>query len=68
MGYRFERNGTAILALWDYQAAASTVTLPVPAQSLQICNWMGNCFNTASVSSILLSLRAEPIYIIGQGL
>jgi hypothetical protein len=68
IGYRFERNGTAILALWDYQAAASTVTLPVPSQSLEICNWMGNCFNTASVTSILLSLRAEPIYIIGHGL
>jgi hypothetical protein len=68
VGYRFERNGTAILALWDYQAAVSTVTLPVPAQSIEICNWMGNCFNTASVTSILLSLRAEPIYIIGHGL
>jgi hypothetical protein len=68
VGYRFERNGTAILALWDYQAAASTVTLPVPSQSIEICNWMGNCFNTGSVTSILLSLRAEPIYIIGHGL
>jgi hypothetical protein len=68
VGYRFERNGTAILALWDYQAAASTLTLPVPSESIQICNWMGNCFSTASVTSILLSLRASPIYIIGPGL
>jgi hypothetical protein len=68
VGYRFERNGTAILALWDYQAAASTLTLPVPSESVQICNWMGNCFSTASVTSILLSLRASPIYIIGHGL
>ena len=68
MGYRFERNGTAILALWDYQAAASTLTLPVPSESVEICNWMGNCFSTASVTSILLSLRSAPIYIIGRGL
>jgi hypothetical protein len=68
MGYRFERNGTAILALWDYQAAASTLTLPVPSESVEICNWMGNCFKTASVTSILLSLRSAPIYIIGHGL
>ena len=68
MGYRFERNGTAILALWDYQAAGSTLNLPVPSESIKICNWMGNCFSTASVNSIQLSLRSAPIYIIGPGL
>ncbi len=68
MGYRFERNGIATLVLWDYQAAASVLILPVPSESIKICNWMGNCFNTASVNSILLSLRSAPIYVTGPGL
>jgi hypothetical protein len=68
MGYRFERNGTAILTLWDYQAASSSVTLPVPSESVQVCNWMGNCYTTASLTSLKLSLGPSPTYIIGHGL
>jgi hypothetical protein len=68
MGYRFERKGTAILALWDYQAASSSVTLPVPSGSVEICNWMGNCYTTANVTSIKLSLGSSPTYVIGHGL
>jgi hypothetical protein len=68
MGYRFQRNGTTILALWDYQAATSTVNLAVPAETVQICDWMGNCSNTTSTGSINVNLGASPIYVVGQGL
>jgi hypothetical protein len=69
MGYRFTRNGTTILALWDYQAASSTVNLAVAAQNIQICDWMDNCRTaTSSSGSINLTLGASPIYVIGQGL
>ncbi len=68
MGYRFQRNGTTILALWDYQAASSTVNLAVSAQSVQICDWMGNCNITSSGGSLNLTLGASPIYVLGNNL
>jgi hypothetical protein len=69
MGYRFTRNGNTILALWDYQAASSTLHLAVPNESIQICDWMGNCTTTTSSGgSIDLTLGAAPIYVIGQRL
>jgi hypothetical protein len=69
MGYRFQRNGTTILTLWDYKAASSSMSLAVPAESIQICNWMGNC-NTIinSSDSINFNLSASPTYVIGHGL
>jgi hypothetical protein len=69
MGYRFKRNVTTILVLWDYQATSSSITLPVPDESIQICNWMGNCSTAANNNGRLkLSLGPSPIYVIGQGL
>jgi hypothetical protein len=70
MGYRFLRNGTTTLALWDYGAASSTVKLPVASGStVQLCDWMGNCSSTTgSNGSLTLTLGAAPIYVIGQGI
>ena len=69
MGYRLQRDRTTILALSDYNAASSTISLQVPVQSVQICNWMGNCSTTSSSSgTINLAWGASPIYVIGQGL
>jgi hypothetical protein len=69
MGYRFLRGETSILVLWDYHASSSRVTLSVPNQSLQICDWMGNCKQTSIASGTLnVSVGAEPIYIIGKSL
>jgi hypothetical protein len=67
MGYRFRRNGTTILALWDYQAASSSLTLPAGSGGAQICDWMGNCGATSS-GAINLQLGAAPTYVIGQNL
>jgi hypothetical protein len=69
MGYRFQRDSTTVLALWDYQAASSALNLAVPIESIQICDWMANCTNTTSSSgSIGLTLGASPIYVVGHGL
>jgi hypothetical protein len=68
VGYRFQRNGTTVLALWDYQSAASSVNLPTPAETVQICDWMGNCTNTASSGNLNVTLGAAPVYIIGKNL
>jgi hypothetical protein len=69
MGYRFQRNGTTILALWDYKASSSSISLPVPAESIQICSWMGNCSTTTNGGdSVKLSLGPSPTYVVGQGL
>ncbi len=69
MGYRFRRHGITILALWDYQEASSTVNLAVPAGSVQICDWMGNCTNaTRSSGSVNIVLGASPVYVLGQGI
>jgi hypothetical protein len=43
--------------------------LPVPPESVQICNWMGNCRTTTNSGGILkLSLGPSPTYVIGQSL
>jgi len=69
MGYRFQRNGITVLALWDYQAASSALNLAVPIESIQICDWMANCTNTTSSSgSIGLTLGASPVCVVGHGL
>jgi len=69
MGYRFKRNGTTIVALWDYKAASSTVSLSVPDENIQICDWMGNCKTTASGGGkIAVKVGASPTYFIGQNL
>lgn len=69
MGYRFQRNGVIILALWDYQAASSSINLPMLSGSVQICDWMGNCTTTeVNAGSLKLSLGSSPTYVIGQGL
>ncbi len=68
IGYRFKRNGTTILALWDYMGT-STVNLTTPVGgNLQICDWMGNCNTQNSTGSLSVNVGAAPIYIIGQGL
>jgi len=67
MGYRFQRDGTTILALWDYKATSSSVSLPVTADSVQVCNWMGVCSTTAVSGGVInVDLGASPIYIIGD--
>jgi len=69
MGYRFTRNGTTILALWDYKATSSSATLPVPNESIQVCNWMGNCSTSANNNGRLsLKLGSSPTYVIGNDL
>ena len=69
MGYRFTRNGNTILALWDYGAASSNVSLSVPDASVQVCNWMGNCRTAASTEGRLsVTLGSSPTYVIGQHL
>jgi hypothetical protein len=68
LGYRFQRNGTTILALWDYQTT-SAANLPVPNAGFQVCNWMGNCTAaTGSGGSINLTLSGAPTYLVGRGL
>jgi len=68
MGYRFLRNGTTILALWDYQAASSTVSVPVAADSAQVCTWMDNCSTVAASSGkITVQLGASPSYVVISG-
>lgn len=64
MGYRFQRNGINILALWDYQAASSKLTLAAHGK-FQTCDWMGNC--TVPGTSTL-TLGPAPIYVIGHDL
>ena len=68
IGYRFKRNSTTILALWDYHAGSSSVTLTVPSVSVQVCSWMGNCSTRPASSALLLNLGASPIYVIGHDL
>jgi len=69
MGYRFKRNGTTIVAIWDYKAASSTVSLPVPSENIQICDWMGNCKTAASSGgNIMVRLGSSPTYLIGDDL
>lgn len=68
LGYRFTRGGVNTVALWDYQAASSALTLTTPAENLQVCDWMGNCTNITSSGSLTLTLGAAPIYVIGQNL
>jgi len=68
LGYRFQRNGTTILAVWDYQST-STATLSAPNGSIQVCNWMGNCTAVpGSGGSISLHLSGAPTYVIGRDL
>jgi hypothetical protein len=68
MGYRFERDGTNVLALWDYRGP-STVSLPVSAQGAQVCDWMSNCTAANVVNGTLnLRLGTAPVYVIGAGL
>jgi hypothetical protein len=69
VGYRFQRNGTTILALWDYQASSSTVSLPAAAQSVKICDWMGNCTTLATNGDNLkIAVGPSPTYVIGNDL
>jgi len=68
LGYRFQRNGTTILALWDYQTT-SNASLPVPNSGFQVCDWMGNCSAaTGSGGSIHLTLSGAPTYLVGRDL
>ncbi len=66
MGYRFQRNGTTILALWDYQAPSSSFTLPANG-NFQTCDWMGNC-TPSSGGATTLTLGPAPTYVIGHDL
>jgi hypothetical protein len=68
MGYRFTRNGTTILALWDYKATSSTTTVSTPSESVQVCDWMANCTTTMSTGTISLKLTSAPTYIVGANL
>jgi hypothetical protein len=68
LGYRFKRNGTTILALWDYQASSSALSLATPGGSAQVCDWMGNCSAAPSGATINLKLGAAPIYVMGRNL
>jgi hypothetical protein len=68
MGYRFTRNGTTILALWDYKAASSNVSVATPSESVQVCDWMYNCTTTKSAGTISLKLTSAPTYIVGNNL
>lgn len=68
IGYRFERDGTTVLALWDYQSS-STVTLPISAATVKVCNWMGTCTTTAvSGKKLTVNLGSSPIYILGDNI
>ncbi len=68
MGYRFTRNGTTVLALWDYKATSSTVDITTPSESVQVCDWMDNCSTTKSAGTISLKLTSAPTYIVGTNL
>lgn len=67
-GYRFDRAGRTTLALWERNEAPSTITLNVPAQTLQVCDWMANCSSRATNGTLTLNLGQAPVYVIGQGL
>jgi hypothetical protein len=67
MGYRFQRNGTTIVALWDYKGSSS-VNLPTSGDGAHICDWMGNCYVSSIANGVLkLSLGNAPIYVVGAG-
>jgi hypothetical protein len=69
LGYRFKRGNTTILALWDYQAAASLVSIPVSGEVPEICDWMGNCHPVAPTNGLLsVRLGAAPTYVVGHNL
>jgi hypothetical protein len=69
LGYRFKRGNTTILALWDYEAAASLVSIPVSGEVPNICDWMGNCRPLAPTNGrLLVHLSATPTYVVGQNL
>jgi hypothetical protein len=69
MGYRFANGGNNIVVLWDYQNPSTASLATSPSQSLQVCDWMGNCQTTVSSGSgISLTLGAEPTYIVGSGI
>jgi hypothetical protein len=68
MGYRFHRGGSTILALWDFKSPSSTVTLPAPSQTVQVCNWMDNCTTRSTSGALALTLGPTPTYVIGQNL
>jgi hypothetical protein len=69
IGYRFKRGTTTILALWDYGAAATLVSIPVTGEVPNICDWMGNCRPFAPTNGRLrVHLSAAPTYVVGQNL
>lgn len=69
LGYRFQRGTTTILALWDYAAAASVVSIPVTNDVPKICDWMGRCHAVAPTNGHLrVHLSAAPTYVIGENL
>jgi hypothetical protein len=68
LGYRFKRNDTTTLALWDYQASSSALSLATHGESVQICDWMGNCSTAPRSATINLQLGAAPTYVIGHNL
>jgi hypothetical protein len=69
IGYRFQRGGSTILALWDYQAASSTVNIAIPAGGVEVCDWMGKCTTaTSSTGHLNVTVGGSPTYVIGPGL
>ncbi len=69
LGYRSKRGTTTILALWDYAAAASVVSIPVVGEVPKICDWMGNCHPIAPTNGHLrVHLSAAPTYVVGENI
>lgn len=69
LGYRFKRGNTTILAMWDYGAAASLVSIPVTGEVPEICDWMGNCRPYAPTNGRLrVHVGAAPTYVVGHNI
>ncbi len=69
IGYRFSRGDVNVIAMWDYQVSASDVWIPVSAETIQVCDWMGNCSSQNPTNgNIKVTLSPYPSYVIGKGI
>jgi len=68
-GYAFEDYATGndvILALWDFSATGSTVTINTGEPTVIVYDWMGNATtNTTANGQLTLNLTKEPTYVRG---
>ncbi|MFZ2656595.1 MAG: hypothetical protein WAX69_16800, partial [Victivallales bacterium] len=66
MGYSYERNGSCVIALWDYRGTSRKVSIPTGAAKVMQYDWMGNGRSVDCAEGMLeVTLTEEPIYLKG---